>query len=246
VSLPVGRTENQLPIPAFTIKATHSKDSRHTPTVYLLGGVHGDEIEGIYVLEQFFSWIKQESLPLWFNLVVIPCLNLDGNQLKQRVNHRGVDLNRNLPTKDWTSHCTEKKYFPGPRPLSESENQFLLSLFQQYPPTMALSFHSWIPMLNYNGDCLETAVFLNEHNHYPLAGDVGYPTPGSLGTYLPEFYQAPVLTLEFPLLSSGTTLEDIWLSNKKGLQELFFSSAFKNNLERIIQTHLKRSHSSIQ
>ena len=85
-----------------------------------------------------------------------------------------------------------------------------------------MTFHSWKPLLNYNGDCREIAEFLAGYNNYLVCSDIeGHPTPGSLGEYGPEAYDCPVLTLEFPKLASGVTLEDIWQENAAGLTALF-------------------------
>ncbi len=187
---------------------------------YLIAGVHGDEVEGIHVLKELFAWLKVNPQP--YPIMVIPCLNVDGHKAGTRVNANGVDLNRNLPSTKWTPEAREPKYFPGTKPLSEPENQFLVSLFNKYPPKFIISMHSWYPVLNFNGNCVEVAEFLATFNNYPLDGDLeGHPTPGSLGELGPETYHAPVLTMEFAVLAEGITLEKIWNENKEGLQKLF-------------------------
>ena len=57
-----------------------------------------------------------------------------------------------------------------------------------------------------------------------MAGDIGYPTPGSLGTYAVEKYGAPVLTFECPELKNHKgNLKDIWMENEEGLKKFFAS-----------------------
>ena len=189
--------------------------------VYLLGGVHGDEIEGIYVLEQLISRLENE----WDwkgDGLVIPVLNPDGKEAGKRTNARGVDLNRNLPSAHWCADSRGEDYMPGEEPLSEPENRFLDGLFKSHRPRLVMTFHSWKPLLNYNGDCRGIAEFLGSYNNYSVCSDIeGHPTPGSLGEYGPEVYNCPVLTLEFPKLSSGITLEEIWEENAAGLTALF-------------------------
>lgn len=195
--------------------------------VYLLAGVHGDEVEGVYVLAQLFDWLKQtDSVDL--PLIVVPVLNIDGYRAGTRTNARGVDLNRNLPSKSWKPEARASKYFPGDAPMSETENQYLDKLFQKYPPKIILSFHSWKPLLNYNGNCKEVAEFLEKYNHYPVCDDIeGHPTPGSLGDYAPETYASPVLTFECPVLSESIGLKDIWEENREGLTGLLSSNLLK-------------------
>lgn len=187
-----------------------------------MAGVHGDEVEGVYVLKKLFEWLQEEE-GVQASLVVIPVLNVDGLRHGTRINAHGVDLNRNCPSQAWSPTASEAKYNPGPKGLSEPENVFLDNLFKKYPPHFILTFHSWKPLLNYNGDCKNIADFLSRYNSYDVDDDVHYPTPGSLGQYAPETYQSPVLTFECPTLSDELTLEQIWKENETGLKALMHS-----------------------
>lgn len=190
--------------------------------LYLMAGVHGDEIEGMYVLEKLFEQLEKNKEFKEIPIILIPVLNPDGKENNTRVNANGVDLNRNLPSRNWQSEYLEKKYYPGAAPGSEPENQFLVTLFNQYPPHLIISFHSWKPMLNFNGDCEKLAQFISQYNQYPVVGEIeDYPTPGSLGEYGPEYFKSPVLTFECPLLNENLNLESIWLENKEGLMSIF-------------------------
>ncbi len=191
---------------------------------YLIAGVHGDEVEGVFVLQKLYEWLKKQEegeIPL----IVIPILNPDGYRTSTRTNAHGVDLNRNLNSQSWSPKIREAKYNPGSQPLSEPENRFLDELFQKFPPHFILSFHSWKPMLNYNGNCKEVAKFLERYNSYPICDDIqGHPTPGSLGDYAPEKYNCPVLTFECPLIDDKLSLKNIWEQNSAGLQALLKSN----------------------
>lgn len=196
-------------------------DTKSKKYIYLIAGTHGDEVEGVYVLKELFKWLKEDDEMDDQPIVVVPILNLDGYKAGTRVNAHAVDLNRNYPTKDWTHDHKKEKYNPGPTALSEPENQFLDELFQDYKPGIVLSFHSWKPMINYNGDSKDIAEFLNKYNNYEVAADIGYPTPGSLGTYVPEKYGAGVITFECPLFNDQLSLKQIWDENAEGLKKLF-------------------------
>jgi murein peptide amidase A len=213
---------------AIAAYKTLMKSSKY---IYLIAGTHGDEVEGVYVLKKLFDWLKENDTLIELPIVVVPVLNVDGHHALTRVNANQVDLNRNYPTHDWTAAFKQKKYNPGPEALSEPENKFLISLFDQYHPAIILSFHSWKPILNYNGDSKDIAEYLASHNDYPIDGDIGYPTPGSLGTFGPEKYQAGVLTFECPPLSEREdSLEKIWLENEKGLKGLFIENILKSKI----------------
>lgn len=199
-------------------------DRKADSYTYLLAGVHGDEVEGVYILKMLQEWLQDEVDESKTSFIVIPVLNVDGYRAGTRVNSHGVDLNRNLPTETWSAEAREAKYHPGDKPLSEPENQFLEKLFQKYPPHFIISFHSWKPFINFNGDCEEAANFLAKYNKYDVMGEIeGHPTPGSLGDYGPQKYKAPVLTFECPVLKDDLTLKDIWEENEVAFKELLKS-----------------------
>ena len=90
-----GRSVEGDEIPCFR---SESKASNY---VYLIAGTHGDEVEGVYVLQQLFDWLKEDeecNLPL----IVLPILNIDGYRASTRVNSHGVDLKRNYPSNNWS------------------------------------------------------------------------------------------------------------------------------------------------
>lgn len=200
--------------------------------IYLMAGVHGDEVEGVYVCAQLFEWLKNNE-ELQIPLVVIPILNVDGHRHGTRTNAQGIDLNRNLPSQNWSKEAREPKYNPGEKALSEPENQYLVKLFEKYPPAFILSVHSWKPMINYNGaQCEEAAKIMHEHNQYPMVDDIeGHPTPGSLGEFGPEKYKSPVLTFECPLLAEKP-LKEIWKENEKAFKALLQSPYLKNLVKK--------------
>jgi len=197
--------------------------------IYLLAGVHGDEVEGVYVLNSLFDHLKRQE-DLEIPIIIIPILNIDGYRSGTRVNSNGVDLNRNCPSQSWSSETSEEKYFPGRSAGSEPENQFLFKLMDKFAPGIILSFHSWKPIINYNGDCRDLAIELSKFNQYQALADIGYPTPGSLGDFGPEKYNSPVITYECPLLNDRESLEEIWQENSNALSKLFSNQMLKRFL----------------
>ncbi len=165
------------------------------PRVLILGGVHGDEIEGVQLawglLESFYH-----SFPYKLNLTVIPEFNIDGVLNKTRGNSNGYDLNRNLPTKDWSPVVKTPRYHPGLVAGSEPENKALVQFIETEKPKLIISLHSWFPVLNVNGDCLAEAEVLAKWTGYKIDADIGYPTPGCLGTFAGLERNCPTLTYE--------------------------------------------------
>ncbi|MFN8945286.1 MAG: M14 family zinc carboxypeptidase, partial [Pseudobdellovibrionaceae bacterium] len=125
---------------------------------------------------------------------------------KTRGNLNGVDLNRNLPTSDWSPEIKTPRYHPGSSPMSEPENQALCQFIAAQNLKFIVSLHSWKPMLNINGDCQVEAEILSQMTGYRIDRDIGYPTPGSLGTYGAIENGVPTITYE---IERGQKQEDI-------------------------------------
>jgi protein MpaA len=124
-------------------------------------------------------------------------VNPDGAALGQRWTERGVDLNRNLPTGDWTPEIKNPRYPPGPSAASEPENKALVKLIDTIRPVAILSAHSFTqPQINVNGPARPWGERLAAVCGYPVTEDIGYPTPGSLGTYAGKERGIPTITLE--------------------------------------------------
>ena len=163
--------------------------------------MHGDETEGVRFLWDFAKEYPSTISPYKdIAIYLLPVLNPDGVISRKRQNARGVDLNRNLPTKDWRKEYTEEKYYPGEKPLSEKENQVLVELIKRYKPQYILTLHSYSKkaLINPNGkNAIYFAKPISQRLSYPIEEDMGYPTPGSLGTYAGEERGIPTITFEF-------------------------------------------------
>jgi protein MpaA len=182
----------------------------------LIGGVHGNETEGVRFMEEFtreFAIDKSIS-PLPCQIYLIPVFNPDGFLSFKRGNVNGVDLNRNMPTKDWSGEFSEPKYFPGTRACSEPETSIMMKVIREFNPDFIISFHSWKPMININGPAMPFAEVMKKKISMEIVEDIGYPTPGSLGTYAGWERQIPTITLEF---ERGVELDSIYPSAKDAI-----------------------------
>lgn len=177
--------------------------------ILFLGGVHGNETEGVAATAGFFDEFctsgKVEKLGS--TLFFIPALNPDGVLHFSRHNGNGVDLNRNMPTRDWVKNSPGEKYYSGPAAASEPETKLLLAVLEEFQPEFILSLHSWKPMFNVNGPAHEYARKMAAELPYEITEDIGYPTPGSLGTYAGWERQIPTITFE---IERGLPLETVW------------------------------------
>lgn len=204
----IGKSVRGVPIKRWVFFSPSS----HTYILFL-AGVHGDEVEGVELLRRFQEALTYQKT-VACHVHMVPCLNPDGYRAKTRVNANGVDLNRNLPTQDWSPTPVDPsesvqidpnrsdilRYNPGTKPGSEPENQALISLIQERPWKGVISLHSYeIPMVNYNGTCSEAlAKLIAQYVNLPTQADIGYPTPGSLGTWVGHEMHIPCVTLEVP------------------------------------------------
>ena len=164
-----------------------------SPKVFVIGVFHGDEPQGKYLIENYLS-VKPNT-----NLLMLPCLNQYGLDNNTRVNANGVDLNRNYPTKNW--ELTERnEFFGGIAPASEKETQFVIDLVKKFSPQIILTLHAPYKVVNYDGDkdgkyknILEK---ISKIMKYPLEPSIGYPTPGSFGTWAGVERDILTITLE--------------------------------------------------
>ena len=167
--------------------------------ILVLGGVHGDEIEGIELANLTIKTFLQ-TCPI-SNFIVIPCLNVDGYLLNQRENFRGVDLNRNLPSKNWNSIPTNSRYNPGEYPESENENKLFMSIIRKFQPHIIISCHSYTKTLllvnhgkvDFNNEIEELGTSMG----VPIVKAMGYPALGSLNSYSRDF-DITTVTIEAP------------------------------------------------
>ncbi len=176
--------------------------SKSEKPLLLIGGVHGDEPEGVTLAQKTLDWLTEiynsgqqdKIISPW---ILIPCINVDGFKMNQRVNARGVDLNRNFPSRDWSMKIKRARYFPGHQPTSEAETRALIKLIGTYLPRLIIHCHSWNPGIIVTGETsLREADVLAKATGYPLQNDIGYPTPGSLGQWAWFELQIPVICIE--------------------------------------------------
>jgi len=200
-------------------------------TTLIMCGVHGDEItppkfcfDVIDYLSKTSSKLgktKRSALDLSKKLVLVAPIASPDSFLKKwptRTNANGVDINRNLPTKDWNRDALrlwrnryrkDPRRYPGKSASSEAETVFQVYLIEKYKPKKIISVHSPLTMLDYDGP-----------GNYHLGGQVGrkanqlliqmskeakryriknYPFfPGSLGNWAGNERNIPTYTLELP------------------------------------------------
>ena len=104
--------------------------------IVLIGQMHGDEPAGPRIVAS----VAQRPLPGGVAIWLVPTINPDGQAVGRRTNARGIDLNRNFPTR-WQSSRRGSGTWSGPRPASEAETRAAMAFLRDVDPTIVLSFH---------------------------------------------------------------------------------------------------------
>ena len=206
-------SENGTKIPVFGFITNPNK-----PFFLLMGTMHGDEIEGEYLLSRFLATKPTPKE----NLLCIPCVNPDGKQLNTREHTHKIDLNRNYPTRNFqaTSFNPHSGIALSGTPASESETRGMIALFEKFKIDKVLSIHSDLAVVDFDGPAQEWATKISKITGYPMTkGGVGYATPGSFGTWAGIERQIPVITLETHKARTQQELQALW----QRLQPLFMS-----------------------
>lgn len=159
------------------------------PSTLVIGVFHGDEPQGEFLINKYFQNHKTTRI------LFIPRLNKENT----RVNNNGVDLNRNFPTKNWEL-TAKNEYYGGPSPASEEETRFVIDLVERYKPKVILTLHAPYKIVNYDGpkskNNLDIVEKISQIMKYPIEESIGYPTPGSFGTWAGIERRILTITLE--------------------------------------------------
>ncbi|MCX7882419.1 MAG: DUF2817 domain-containing protein [Brevinematales bacterium] len=203
---------------------------RGNETLLFVGGIHGDERQGVEILTRFRRMVANTpEIRKNIRVVIVPKANPDGIRRGTRGNARGVDINRNFPTSSFTTNYHKKAYYPGRQAASEPETKALIKLIQKYAPSLVVTIHAQLHCMMVEGDVWEIARRMQYYNHYPLVAELDYETPGSFGQYCLE-RGIPMITLEVPRIPHHA----LWEQNKRALVEVLRHSPGKLAHQRML------------
>ena len=196
-SLEYGRTALGAPILYYPCK--------NECRLLVIAGIHGEEPETTFLLSRALRAFDDNFDSVAFVL----CANPDGVALGTRGNANGVDLNRNFKTQNFSTEKVGSRSIleanrdtllsPGAVAECEPETRALVTLVEKLKPASILSMHA--PM-----GCVDapqkTALVESLMATFSLKWlpDIGYKTPGSLGTWCGE-RGIECVTLELPRMS---------------------------------------------
>lgn len=163
-----------------------------------------------------------------YTILIIPVLNPDGYEIalsgfesirnddlrekckamnvqssEWKMNARGIDINRNFPSKLWAAK------FEGDHPASENETKALIFIFHEYKSKGFIDFHSRGKQIyyyrslmpdNYNKKQYQLAIRLKKITGYELVAPEEEIGPDDSGGntvhYYSEHFNRPAITLE--------------------------------------------------
>lgn len=170
-------------------KFISNTDYKTPKNILVIGVVHGDEPQGEFLINKY---LENKTRKIKNNMFYIPRLNFSDT----RKNKNGVDINRNFPTKNWTKEDKNSDYFGGEEPNSEIETKFVVNLMNKINFDAIITLHAPYRIVNYDGPAEYLANKISEILEYPAESDIGYPTPGSFGTYSGVERKIPTITIE--------------------------------------------------
>lgn len=149
----------------------------------LVGGIHGDEPAGFIATVMLARHLKKNPDSIKNRVIIIPCLNPDGLMKGRRTNGHRIDINRNFPTATWSFDYKKDYNNPGKLPASEPETVLLANLIEEVKPELLIQMHQPFNGIYPDGKIPEDLVKkVSEASGIPVSYDIGYETPGSLGS----------------------------------------------------------------
>ncbi len=183
--------------------------------IYVLGGIDGDEPEGpaaaadlpAALLPDFVSAADRATVR------IVRDMNPDGTASGTRGNTRGIDLNRNWPSRDYLAE-TAPGSKAGRRAASELEITTIQADLTAFKPDVVIVFHSAStgrgPEVSFVGRSLTYAYDFSSaarqaDPHWRVNPDQRHIIPGSIESLVGRDMGKPVLNVEFKRGSSPAT-----------------------------------------
>ncbi|MDC0948661.1 M14 family zinc carboxypeptidase [Gammaproteobacteria bacterium] len=215
------RTAEGLPLYLRDFKPIDDRPPR--AKVLVIAATHGDEPSSAVVALSWMTRLKDDANgnASSYHWRFIPFLNPGGMTLNPptRQNRDGVDLNRNMPSKDWESQAMaawrkknngDPRQFPGPSANSETETRFIVEQIKSFQPDAIISIHAPYGLIDFDARDLSLAPGNMGTLPYRRLGSF----PGSLGRYAGIDLGIPTITVEL-----GEAFRAPRMAERRGLWE---------------------------
>jgi protein MpaA len=172
--------------------------------VLMMASIHGNEAAGTPLLNRLAEHLVENyKLLAGVTLVLLPVVNPDGVESRQRYNARGVDLNRNFPAEN---RQNSSRY--GLNALSEPESLAIYQVINDTLPNHIVTLHEPLQCVDYDGPAKELATSMS--NFCPLPVKKLGSRHGSLGSYAGVTLGIPTVTFELPGNAAAQSDELLW------------------------------------
>ena len=193
--------------------------------VLIFGGIHGSEPTSAVLARKLADHLRINwDLFAGKTVAILAEANPDGLTKRSRTNARGVDLNRNFPATNWRQSRRGHRLY-GSAPASEPETQVIIRAVELIRPDRIVAIHSTRRgghCNNFDGPAEYLARLMAQSNGYPVKATMGYPTPGSFGSWAGIDRDIPTITLELPKDLSG---QRCWRENAESLRAFLNATA---------------------
>lgn len=167
---------------------------------FVFAAIHGDERSAVSLGGALVDHLRTYPRDRQgAGVAVLPVANPDGVLRNTRQNANGVDLNRNFPASNWTRLPRSNRH--GPEAASEPETRAVVRAMRELRPERVISIHSihgGRECNNFDGPAGQLAQLMARFNRYAVTSHIGYPTPGSFGSWAGRDQGVPSITLELP------------------------------------------------
>jgi murein peptide amidase A len=111
---------------------------------------------------------------------------------------RGESISTGISHAGFRHQGRKSRYFGGTTGGSEPETRFVMTLVDSLRVGMIITLHAPLTCVNHDGPAEAHARRLAGLMKLPHRSDIGYATPGSLGTWAGRERGIPILTVELP------------------------------------------------
>ncbi len=184
--------------------------------VLVVGSLHGDETNGVALLDQLSKCLNQpENRPAETSVYLIRDANPDGRLQRRRENANRVDLNHNFATTDWRKITRGSGLISGRQPHSEPESQAVADWILKAQPQRIVLFtsQSATGAVSYAGGASGLAEQFSRLGATRVVRPAAEETSGSLLSFADE-KQIPVLVIDLPRYAQ---LDELWARYREPL-----------------------------